>query len=404
MSNFTSNHLHLLKSRPAFGRLFCADVLSQVGHNMLIVAFPVLILEVTHDVTLTGLAFSGEILAYALVSPLAGALADRVDQKPLMLLANMARSVLLLALLLSLSRGLPVAFYLLISVLLGCASALFGPARAAFLRRLLKGEELLQAVALEGTAGFLLRLLGPALMGALLLIGDVRLGVALDALLYVASSILLLPAWVGGPRVESEPHDEGAAQGWAFLTRNDQLRPLLILDGVVCVVGLASWSTCAAFLETVLHVKAANNGWLQAAAGLGGSVGTLLAHRVPRGRATSAWILTGLTATYVCLGSVTTLPQLVLVWFGRGLMLGVLTLVLSQGLAREVPAHLMGRVQAAWEQMALLACFVGSISSPWLLRHLGAHGAFRLFGAVTLAVCICWWLGLGLSTARRRAR
>lgn len=402
MSNFTSNHFHLLRQRPAFARLFCADILSQTGHNMLVVAFPVLILELTHDITLTGLAFSGELIAYAIISPLAGALADRVDQKPLMLLANLARSALLLTLLWCLGRGFPVALYLAISVLLGCASALFGPARAAFLRRLLHGEELIQAAALEGTAGFLLRLFGPALMGLLLLVGDVRLGVALDAALYLVSSAMLLPAWVSGPRVEAETQDEGAAQGWNFLWRHSGLRPLLVLDGVVCVLGLASWSTCAAFLETVLHVKAANTGWLQAAAGLGGALGTVLAARVPRGRATSGWILTGLTATYLCLSLVTTLPQMVVVWLGRGLVLGVLTLVLSQSLAREVPSHLMGRVQAAWEQMALMACFLGSVASPWLLRHLGAHGAFRLFGHVMLATCVAWWCAVAVASARAR--
>jgi DHA3 family macrolide efflux protein-like MFS transporter len=155
---------------PAFFRVYLADVLSQIGQGMLTVAFPMFILEATHDVSLAGLAFSGEIAAYALLSPVAGHWADRVEQKSLMLTANVVRIVLLSLLLRLVSHaGAPLAGCLALSLGLGAAGALFGPARAAFLRRLLEGEDLLAAVALEGTSGFLVRLVAPASMGLLLI-------------------------------------------------------------------------------------------------------------------------------------------------------------------------------------------------------------------------------------------
>ena len=124
----------LLVRHPAFRRVFLADALSQLAHGMLMVAFPMFILQVTGDVSLTGLAFSGEVAAFGLLSPLAGWLADQVAQKRLMILANLSRIALLLLLLQVLQGGGTLAQCLGLSLALGASAALFVPARAAFLR------------------------------------------------------------------------------------------------------------------------------------------------------------------------------------------------------------------------------------------------------------------------------
>jgi len=73
--------------------------------------------------------------------------------------------------------------------------------------------------------------------------------------------------------------------------------------------------------------------------------------------------------------------------------------LISQQLAREVPAHLMGRTQAAWEQSVLFACFMGSVITPWLLRHAGPLLAFRLYGWAFLG-----FLLIGLCASHRDFR
>ncbi|MEW6283054.1 MAG: MFS transporter, partial [Candidatus Eremiobacterota bacterium] len=108
-----------LRRHPAFARVFYADVLAQFGHQMLLIAFPMLILQATGDISLTGLAFSGEILAYGLLSPFAGYWADRMEQKYLMVAGNLARVTLLLVLLWGLTVGAPAWLGLLLSAALG---------------------------------------------------------------------------------------------------------------------------------------------------------------------------------------------------------------------------------------------------------------------------------------------
>ena len=388
----------LLRRRPAFRRLFIADAFSQLGQNMLYVAFPTLLLEVTHDVTLTGIAFSGEIVAYGLLAPWAGLAADRFEQKRLMVIANLGRAILLFTLLYCLPQSHSLGFYLLLSLLLGACGALFTPARAAFLRRLLEGEELVQAATLEGTMMFLLRLVSPAFIGVVVLLANARVGIAFDACFYVASLAVLAPRWVNGPWKGSEV--EGRAvlvelySGWRTIRTTPTLHQLLVLDFCVSVVGMATWSTAVAFLEMVVHVPAVNNGWLQASMGLSGALGTRLGAGLRAHPGTVARLITGVAASYLLLTQCTTLQGIIGVWFLRGLIIGMMVVLISREMARRVSAEVMGRVQAAWDQVACLACFCGSVATPWLLRQVGAVGAFRIYAAIMVVLVALWWIRL----------
>jgi NRE family putative nickel resistance protein-like MFS transporter len=387
----------LLRRYPAFARVFWADLCAQLGQNMLVVALPTLILEVTGDIRLTGLSFSGEILAFGLVSPWSGWLADRYPQKPLMLLANTLRFGLLGLLLWGLHQGFPNWMALLLSAGVGAAGALFTPARAAFLRRILEGQELQAAVALEGTAQFLVRPLGPVLMGLLLLACDARAGIVFNMLLYLVSNWMLWPTWVrGGLASGGTAQDHDWRGGWRLILTSAQLRQLLSIDLLISLVGMAAWSTVVALLELELHLKAANNGWLQAAMGLAGALGTRLAGRLPGGKGPRWLVLLVIASSYLGLHWAHSLPGLVVMWSVRGLAVGALVVMIAQSLAREVPPEYMGRVYAAWDQAVLLACLAGSLASPVLIDQIGPRRAFDLYAMV-------FWAGVALLWLRRKA-
>lgn len=379
----------LFRKSPAFKRVFLADVATHFGDGGLLIAFPMLILERTHDVTLTGLAFSGEILAFGLLSPVAGHWADRMEQKFLMLGANLARVALFLALLVAYAMNAPMAVFMVLSVALGAAGAFFMPARAAFLRRLLKGEDLDSAIAIEGTMGFLMRLISPPLMGVLLAVWPATVGIQVDMAAYLLAAALLVPVWVTGPRVATPENEPKGAwkEGWRTILRSRALSGLLALDVLLCLVGMAAFSITVAFLEQVLHLGAQANGWLLATTGLAGAIGTQVAGRLGRGPGVYAALSAAIAATYLLVPFASSLPMLMVIWSLRGLAIGALCVLINQRIASEVDASVMGRVQAAWGLAACLAAFVGSASTPWLLGHLGARGAFTLFG-VMLAVAV----------------
>lgn len=372
----------LFRRHPAFRQVFLADVACQLGDGGLLVAFPMLILQETRDVSLTGLAFSGEILAFALLSPVAGHMADRLDQKRVMILANAARLALFAALLGALALGLGIGALLLLSLALGAAGSFFMPARAALVRRLLEGPELEQAIALEGTMGFLVRLVTPALMGALLAFLPATVGIQLDMAAYALGIVLLLPSWVAGRALgDAVEAEEGAWQdGWRAIAASPQLRGMLVLDVLLCLIGMAAFASTVAYLAEVLKLGAQANGWLLATTGLAGAVGTQLAGRLGKEWRVLAALTAAISLTYLLVPAVTALGLLMVVWSLRGLAIGALGVLINQTIAAEVPAAVMGRVQAAWSLGACVAAFAGSAATPWLLRTLGAAQSFTLYG------------------------
>lgn len=377
----------LFRRHPAFRQVFLADIACQLGDGGLLVAFPMLILQETKDVSLTGLAFSGEILAFALLSPVAGQLADRMDQKRLMVLANAARLAVFTLLLAALGLGLGVGALLVLSLTLGAAGSFFMPARAALVRRLLEGKELEQAIALEGTMAFLVRLVTPALMGALLAFQPATVGIWVDMAAYALGILFLLPAWVTAPggEVAQEAEAREWQDGWRAIAASPRLRSMLVLDVLLCLVGMAAFSSTVAYLTEVLKLGAQANGWLLATTGLAGAIGTQLAGRLSKAWRVYAALTGAIALTYLLVPYVSVLWLLMIAWSLRGLAIGALGVLINQTIAAAVPAEVMGRVQAAWSLGACVAAFAGSAATPWLLRHLGAARSFTLYG-VLLAV------------------
>lgn len=378
----------LFKRSPAFRRVYLADLTTQFGDGGLLIAFPLLILHQTHDITLTGLAFSGEILAFGLMSPVAGYWADRLEQKALMIGADLARVALLGALLLALAWQAPIAILLGLSVALGATGAFFMPARAAFLRRLLHGEDLEQAIAIEGATNFLMRVVSPALMGLLVAVYPPTIGIWAAMVANLIGAMALLPAWVTGPRLAVPQNEPKGAwkEGWRIIRASKTLREMVVLDVLLSVVGMAAFSLTVAYLEIELRLPASHNGWLLATTGVAGAIGTQLAGRLPRSRARFA-LLTGMIAfTYLLVPAMPNLGAMLAIWAVRGVAIGCLCVLFNQAAMRETPAEAMGRVNAAWGLAACLAAFVGSAATPLLLRTLGAAGSYVLFGALLSAL------------------
>lgn len=383
----------LFRKSPAFRQVFLADLASQFGDGGLVVALPLLILDRTHDVALTGLAFSGEILAFALVSPFAGYLADRFEQKRVMIAANAARVLFMGLMLAGAFLGLPMFGLLLLSVALGVVGAFFVPARSAFQVRLLEGKDLENAIAMEWTAGFLMRLISPPLMGLLLMLTPAATGLAVDMAAYFIAILLLLPRFVRPtliPESEASPKElpGGFMEGFRLIGASPRLRGLLALDATISLLGLAGFSSTVAFLEQELHVKAQANGLLLATTGLAGALGSQLAGTVSRIPGVYVVLALAIGVTYVLVPNAGSMPALMAMWALRGVAIGAFGVLLSQRLATSVPKEAMGRVNAAWILAACLAAFAGSAMTPILLRTLGAAGSFRLYGIVMLAAVV----------------
>jgi len=192
--------------RRNFALVWGAALVSNIGSWVQTVAVGVLVTELTGQARWTGLVAAAAFLPLGLLSPVGGALADRVDRRRLLLLTTLGETgfAVLLAALSATGRINPAD--LTLTVLgMGCMAAIGFPAYQAILPDLVPREELLGAISLSSAQYNMGRVVGPALAGIVLAAGSYTLAFVLNAVSFGAVLVAIALVRVPPPT----PDDEG---------------------------------------------------------------------------------------------------------------------------------------------------------------------------------------------------
>src|SRR5258708_5687115 len=126
-----------------------------------------LVISQTGKASWAALVAAGAFLPIGLLSPVGGALADRLPRRAVLAIGNLAAAAtaVVLAVLVAAGHTNPAALVALVT-LQGSASALIGPFQQAILPDLVPKQEYLAAISLNSAQFNLGRIVGPALAGA----------------------------------------------------------------------------------------------------------------------------------------------------------------------------------------------------------------------------------------------
>ena len=184
----TAARANVLRSNAVFRRMWSARAISFIGDGIALTALVIYIQETRG----TGTAVAALLLAQALphlLGPVAGTVADRVDQRTLMIGCDLGRAVLFGAA----AWFLPsMAWLLVVMAAASTLDTLFAPAGRSAVPALVEDADLVNANAWLGTALNLQVALGPLIGGALVAVIDVRGALAVDAGSFLLSALLLL--------------------------------------------------------------------------------------------------------------------------------------------------------------------------------------------------------------------
>ena len=200
---------------PGFSRFWWGEAVSGFGTGITLLALQTLVV-----VTLGGTAVqvgwlnSARWFPYLVLGLVVGALVDRARRRPVMIVTDLIRAVLLS--LIPLAWGLDLLSFpllLVLVVLFGTASLINDAASMSFLPRLVPGVQLQRAHARLDSADAVAQTAGPAVAGALIRIIGAPLAVLVDALTFVFSAAMVaaLP-----PVVEATP-EPPARKGFSGL-------------------------------------------------------------------------------------------------------------------------------------------------------------------------------------------
>ena len=386
-----------MTSRRPVVALTAADTLSLTGTRLSMVAIPWLVLTMTGDPLLTGLAGFAEMLPYVVAKALGGPLIDRLGARRIAIVADLlSMAAVALVPLLHLVGLLNLATLLPLVAILG---TLRGPADAAKYAMVpavakIGGLPLERVTGIMGVIERLASTIGAAAAGALVaLLGPApALGVTAAFLGISAFTVALaLPAAVQPPPAPSAGYLADLREGWRFFRRDAVLVGVVVmvastnlLDTAYSSVLLPVWSEAfgdAALLGLLLAT-------FSGASMAGSAIATVLAERLPRLPVyVIAFVLTGAPRYFAfALGS--PMEALIAVLVVGGFASGFLNPILSAVMLERIPAALTGRVTALVNALCWTLIPFGGLFGGALITLIGLPTTFAVAGIAYLAVTL----------------
>jgi MFS family permease len=176
-----------LRRNKGFRMLWVGQLLSDAGSQIGLLAYPLLILALTHSAVLAGVVGTTRAITRLCFQLPAGALADRFDRRLTMIICDSMRAVLMALLgILIVAHLASWPVVLIVSLIEGGAGALFDPAATAALPGIVPDGQLEEAWAATEGRTYGASLAGPALGGVLFGLGRAVPFLA-DAVSYAAS-------------------------------------------------------------------------------------------------------------------------------------------------------------------------------------------------------------------------
>jgi predicted MFS family arabinose efflux permease len=216
------------------------QLLSSAGTQTASIAYPLLVLAITHSPAKAGIVAFARSVPWAVFALPAGLAADRWDRRRLMILADCVRVLAMGSLAATIAFHRPPFWQILVvGFIEGCGSALFSGAQAGALRAVVPPRQLPAAAATETGRIAAVRLGGPPLGGALFGLGR-ALPFVVDVLSYAFSTISLLA--MRTPFQQERERDPATlrarlAEGFRFVWEQPFLRTCAMLFGLANFMG-----------------------------------------------------------------------------------------------------------------------------------------------------------------------
>lgn len=260
--------------------LWSGQVVSVLGSGISGIAFPLLVLALTHSPAQAGLVGAVGGLPYLILSLPAGALVDRWDRKRVMILCDVGRGInaaTIPAAAATISLHLPQLY--LNAVVEGTLFVFFNVAGVAALPRVVPTDQLPKASGQNEAASFASALVSPPLGGFLFQTLGRTIPFLADAISYGTSVVSLLcitTAFQGERGVETASLRSEIKAGLLWLWRQPLVRFIALLTGGLNFAGNAVY-LIVIILARQEGVSPAVIGVMLAIASLGGFAGSLAA-------------------------------------------------------------------------------------------------------------------------------
>jgi len=262
---------------PNFRLFWSGNFLSNIGTWMQNVAQGWLVLLLTNSAFWLGIVgFAGSI-PFLIFTLFGGVIADRVDKRRLLVVTQTAMMVLAFLLAaLAWFKVITVWEVAAIAFLNGVAMSMNAPSYQAMVPRLVKREDLTNAIALNSAQFNMSRIVGPSLGGYAMVLFGVAGNFFLNGLSFMA--VLWALFRIQYPNETPPKHESIWASlrgGFKYLHSERQMLVLIWLVVAVSLLGIPFLTFIPYFAKVQLNAGESGLGWFMACSGLGAVLGAM---------------------------------------------------------------------------------------------------------------------------------
>lgn len=378
-----------------FRHYWSGRVLSMSAYQMQVVATGWSVYGLTGSALDLGFVGLVQFLPRILLTPWAGAAADRLDRRSIACVCTLVQFVACAVLAYhswqgTLSREL---IFGLIAAL-GAARSFEMPTMQSLLPNLVPTELFARALAMSTAATQIAIIGGPALAGVIFIVSATAVYATAAAMFLCACLIMFTMASV--PRVVlAKSSSTSLWAGLQFISQQPVVLGAISLDLFAVLLGGAT-ALLPIFAKDILHVDATGQGLLQAAPAVGALLMTIFLARYPLSRGVGYRLflsvaIFGIGTIAFALSTSFWLSMVCLALLGAA---DCVSVVIRQALVQmETPDDMRGRVSAVNSVFIGASNQLGEFESGVMAAWLGASASVVFGGVGTLAVVLAWiWL------------
>lgn len=385
-----------------YRRLWTSILISSFGGQVTMLALPLTAAVLLHATpSQMGVLTAMELAPFVLLSLPAGVWLDRVRKLPVYVVGEGLIALVLASVPLVWYLGwLSMPFMYGVAFAIGCVFVSAGTAAQIVLTQVVPRERLVEAHAKNALASSAAEVAGPGVAGVLIKLVGAPLALLADALLLLASVLILRGLRVVENRVSTEATHfwRDLKAGLHFVARNRMLVALATAVGVWQMCHQSAMVVQILFATRELGLNERQVGLCYIGLGLGTIVASTVGNRISRRMGPGPCLILGFAVTglgwlqlaFAPLGAwgVASFVFMLLCFSAGAVLIFINFLALRQAVT---PEPLMGRMTSSMRWLILLPAGPGALLGGYLGEHLGLRYALALGGAGSIALAVWAW-------------
>jgi len=399
------SHLSVIWNNSEFVKFWLGETISVFGSAVTSLALPltaVVVLKATP--AQMGVLSAAGYLPFLLVGLMAGVWVDRFRRRPILLVADIAKAILLGSIPIAAIFGwLAMGQVIIVSFLTGTVGVIDTVAYQAFMPSLLRREDLVEGNSKLEVSNSVANIAGPSMAGFLVQLVTAPIAIAVDAASFIISAVFLLFIRTPEPPPISHVHRRDPlsqiSEGLRAVVRHPFIRSVMWCGTMHNFFARMIDALYVLYLTAELHLTPALLGIIMAVGGPGALLGALATSKVTK--------RFGVGPTVVSMQVLTGISRLLIPLAAGSLPLIVTLLMLSEflwGVARPIfnitqvslrqaitPDRLQGRVNASIRFVMWGVTPFGAVLGGVLGETIGLH-ATMLLAASGVMIATVWVL------------